>query len=382
METKKESRASRKSKNDIWYSFKRRALRYKALYYIVMGKRSNGKTFSALDVCLEFYFDFGEEFVIMRRWESDLTGGLAAGFFTDLVAEGRIQYWSGGLWEDVSYFSGKYYLCRWEEDEKGNRKMIRDIKPFAYAVSLNNMEHYKGAKFPFVKNIIFDEFIGNVKPLKNEFAVYFQNMLSTIVRGKEDCRIFLIANTISTENEYFDEMGIYDVESMQPGDVRLYQIGQTDEQIYLEFSDAPGNLKANKYFAFNNPRLNVITGSGDGWALRLYPKAPFNWKEENVKFRYVINYNKKYLLCEVIEINNTMFTFVSKKTTPIKDENKDLIYSTEYDPRPNWRRSIKKPVDDLDRELLRFFRDGKVFYSSNYVGETCRKYFEWASTAE
>ena len=55
-------------------------------------------------------------------------------------------------------------------------------------------------------------------------------------------------------------------------------------------------------------------------------------------------------------------------------EDNDLIYSLEYNPRPNWHRNITKPSNDLERNIWSFFLRDKVFYQDNECGEVVRNY--------
>ena len=40
-----------------------------AHYYLIIGERSNGKTYSILNYCLERYILYGEEFAYIRRFD-------------------------------------------------------------------------------------------------------------------------------------------------------------------------------------------------------------------------------------------------------------------------------------------------------------------------
>ena len=44
-------------------------------YNIIIGERSNGKTYSCLELILNNYFKKGEQGAIIRRWDLDLKRG-------------------------------------------------------------------------------------------------------------------------------------------------------------------------------------------------------------------------------------------------------------------------------------------------------------------
>ena len=122
-----------------------------AIYYMIIGERTGGKTYSSLDYCLERYFLYGEEFVYLRRFEEDIKKKRMDQLFSPFVNSGYISMITEGKYNDVFYYAGKFYLCETHDD-----KRIRAEKPFAYALSINTMVHDKSTSYPNVVNLIFD----------------------------------------------------------------------------------------------------------------------------------------------------------------------------------------------------------------------------------
>ena len=83
------------------------------------------------------------------------------------------------------------------------------------------------------------------------------------------------------------------------------------------------------------------------------------------------------LECNVVRTDNMYFTFVHKKTSELEERDNDLIYTTQFDARPNFRRKITKPRSDLERKIAEFYINDKVFYDSNETGEVVRNYLVW-----
>jgi hypothetical protein len=133
--------------------------------------------------------------------------------------------------------------------------------------------------------------------------------------------------------------------------------------------------KSDFYFAFDNQKLEMIT-SGI-WEIDIYPHCPYKYKPKDIKFKYFIEFDANLLQCEVVYIDNMTFTFIHRKTTPLKDEDNDLIYSTRYDPRPNWRRKITLPMFKVEYKILEYYKADKIFYQDNEVGEIVRNYLVW-----
>lgn len=344
-----------------------------AIYNIIIGERSNGKTYACLKYALEKFVKNREQFAYVRRWREDFRGKRGATMFDALVENNEIARLTGGAWNNVYYYSGRWYLCRYEDD--GNDvKRITDAEPFAYGFSLTEMEHDKSTSYPNVTTIIFDEFLTRGYYLQDEF-VLFMNTISTIVRHRKNVKIFMLGNTVNQYAPYWDEMGITNIKNMEQGKIDVYTYGDSDLRVAVEYADSPNKTKdSDVYFAFNNPKLNMITGGA--WELDIYPHCPVKYKPNEVLYVYFIDFGGDLLQCEVIQHDDLLFTFIHRKTTPIKDENA-LIYSPEYDPRVNYRRNILKPQFGLEKRLGEHFRFGNVYYADNQVGEVVRNYLLW-----
>ena len=69
--------------------------------------------------------------------------------------------------------------------------------------------------------------------------------------------------------------------------------------------------------------------------------------------------------------------YIHRKTTPIQDEDSDIIFSENYDPRPNHFRNIRKGTSPIHQKIAYFFKNDKVFYQDNEVGEVVRNYLQY-----
>ena len=355
-----------------------------ARYNFVYGERSNGKTYGTLEKCTENYFNDGSEFAYIRRWDEDLVGKKGESLFNGLLKNGVIKRLSKGKWNHVVYKSRAYYLAF--IDDEG--VITTDVKPFCYAFALTQHEHYKSNSYPNIRYIIFDEFLTRGVYLPDEFVI-FQNVLSTLIRLRDDVIIFMLGNTVNKYSPYFKEMGLTRVRNQKIGTIDVYDYGDSGLKVAVEYSDMPvKEKKSNVYFAFNNPRLEMIkTGA---WEIDLYPHYPCDQYEginpyKDIKFTFYIEFEGSTLQCEVIykktdrEGNKkpSYFLFIHPKTTPIKQEDKPLIYSQTVNPLPNYRRKITKATTLVEKKIQQFFIKDKVFYSDNETGEIMRNYLLW-----
>lgn len=366
-------------KKPKYYSLKN-ILKENATYNMIIGERSNGKTFAVEEHSLFEYCEYGHQLGLIRRYELDFTGKRGSAMFDAIVANGLVEKYSKGRWNNITYRASRWYLSKYDEDLDKN---ILDETPFCYAFSLNSGEHDKSTSYPRIKNVLFDEFLTRTGYLNDEF-VLFMNILSTIIRQRDDVKIFMCANTVNKYAPYFTEMGLTNVENMKQGTIDVYRYGNTDLTVAVEYCDTnKDGKKSDKYFAFNNPKLQMITGGA--WEISIYPHLPMKYTTANIKFKYFVEFGKNLLQCEVIKIKDEKkrscwFTYIHRKTTQLKDNKNDIIFSTRHNPSPNWFRKLGKPSTPLERKLFSFFVQEKVFYQDNEVGEIMRNYLQWCIT--
>lgn len=343
-------------------------LKCNAQYNVIFGERSSGKTFAVLEYGIKKYIQSGEQLAIVRRWDEDFKGKRGQTMFHALVDAGIVSDLTSGEWTDVYYWSSRWYLCRY--DESGNR--ITDETPFCYGFSLTAMEHDKSTSYPKITTILFDEFLTRTVYIPDEF-ILFTNVISTIVRHRNDVKIFMLGNTVNKFCPYFKEMGLKHIKDMKPGDIDIYQYGEGKLKVAVEYTQPNKQGKqSDVYFAFDNPKLQMITSGS--WEIDIYPHCPMKYKPKNILFTFFILFDGAILQCEIVRVDKNLFTFIHPKTTDLKDEDHDLIFSLDYDPRPNWRRNLLKPYDEIGRKILYLFKSEKIFYSDNETGEIVRNY--------
>lgn len=369
MKNKKESKMK-------YYSLKN-ILEKKARYNVIFGERSNGKTYAVLEYGLKKYVENGEELAIVRRWKEDFRGKRGQTMFNSLVENGVVKELTGGKYDSVYYYSGKWYLATFDEKLQ---KLVPAPNPFAYGFALSEMEHDKSTSYPNVTTICFDEFLTRQYYLPDEF-VTFMNVVSTIVRLRNDVVIFMLGNTVNKYCPYFKEMGLTHITDMRKGNIDIYTYGDSGLTVAVEYADSPNKIfgkPSDVYFAFDNPKLEMITGGA--WEIAIYPHLPFKYKTHEIAFIYFIEFDGELLQCEVVESNDCAFTYIHRKTTPLKNPESDIIYSMEYSPLPNHFRNIRKPRTKVEQKISEFFLREKIFYQDNEVGEIVRNYLQYCLT--
>lgn len=348
-------------------------LKLNATYMMIIGERSNGKTYATLKHMLKEYVEHKFQGAVIRRWELDIRGRYASTYFDNLVSTGVVKKLTKGKWDRVLYNSGRWYLAKFEDN-----KMIHDETPFCFAFALSQTEHAKSTSYPDVWNIVFDEFLTRGRGLEDEF-VLFMNTISTIVRHRRGVKIFMLANTVNKSSTYFSEMGLTNIKNQKQGTIELYEYGESGLTVAVEYCHpaAKDGKPSDVYFAFDNPKLKMITGGA--WEMAMYPHLTpeMKYKFSDIIFEFFIIWEDDILHCEVVEKDDERFIFIHEKTTPIKKENEDLIYTTEVKSANNYNQKITQPRNGTERKILQMFKENRVFYQSNEIGEIVRNYLQW-----
>lgn len=344
-------------------------LKRNAQYNIIFGERSNGKTFAALQYMIHQYATKGEQGALIRRFKEDFRGKRGAVMFDAITAAGVIKKETGGQWDRVYSYAGRWYFAKYDPIHD---KVVQSTEPFCYGFSLSDMEHDKSTSYPKITTIVFDEFLTRQFYLPDEF-VLFMNVVSTIVRQRDNVKIFMLGNTVNQYCPYFKEMGLTHITEMKKGSIEVYQYGESKLKVAVEYATSitDNGKPSDVYFAFDNPKLHMITGGA--WEMAMYPHRPVAYKPKDVVFSFFLDFNQNILQGDVVYVNDMTFIFIHRKTTPIKSDN-DLVYSFDDVPSQFHIRNMRKSKNKLNMKIVPYFRENKVFYQDNEVGEIVRNY--------
>lgn len=344
-------------------------LKMNAHYNLIYGERSNGKSFAVWDYALKNYCEKGEKFAVIRRMEEDFRGHRALQMAGGMVKEKRVEKYSKGMWDRIYYRSHQWFLA--------NEDNI-DTCPFAYAFSLTGMEHDKSTTYAGVTTILFDEMLTRSFYLPDEF-VLLMNTISTIVRVDAKTKIFMLGNTVDRYCPYFEEFGIQSSRGKPEGTIDLYEYGTSGLRLACEHTCSTskrGGKPSDVYFAFDNPKLKMIT---DGeWEMELYPHLPCKYIPRDCQFKFYIEHRQELCECEIISNREGDFLYIHRKTSPLKELENDLIFSKSNRQKASiYRRTNPlKPFDRVGERIKWFFDTEKVFYQTNEIGELVRSFLQ------
>ena len=351
-------------------------LKIGAKYNLIFGERSSGKSHGAALIGLENFVKTGKQTAIIRRYREDFRGKRGQAYLQSLTCDGygknKVKELTKGKFDKIVYQSSQWFLAYWDKDTQRN---VLDEKPCFYAFALSEMEHDKSTSYNDVTTIILDEYITRSAYLPEEF-VLFMNCLSTIIRGRDDVTIFMLANTIAAGqyNPYHREMGLKNVDKMSKGTIDVYNYGASGLKVAVEYTDSPNKKgkPSDVYFAFDNPKLAMITG-GD-WEFDIYPHLTKPINKKDIVYSYFIEFDDKLMQADIIINDLDKFTFIHDKTTPIKRPEQDVLFTVTPTEQHNVYTNLLKPVNKLTKRIYEFYVANKVFYSSNDVGELVNQY--------
>lgn len=178
------------------------------VFYVFLGGRGVGKTYSALDWALEDWRENDKGFVLLRRTDEERKLGALFNPFEQLNADKGSMMITDSLGSKVTGFY-KGILT----DDGGLKP---DGAPAGYLLALSTIASVRGLGLNMdkVDKIIYDEFIAeqHVRALKNEGEAIL-NAYETINRnremlGRDPAKMIFLANSNSLANPLFLTLGI------------------------------------------------------------------------------------------------------------------------------------------------------------------------------
>lgn len=342
-----------------------------AQYRIIYGERSNGKTYGVLKDCIEEFWKHGSQTGYVRRWPDDIKMRKMQQLFEAISKNGEITKITNGEYNGIRYRHGKFFLIATDGEET-----VELEKPVFYTFSISSMEHDKSIPYPGIKRILFDEFISRQAYIQDEFAL-FMNLLSSIIRERDDVEIWMLGNTVSKECPYFREMGLRHIYQQQPGTIDTYSYKKNGNELLIavEYTKNLAAKPSDKYFIFDNPKMEMITGGA--WELAIYPHLFEKYTKSQVSHMFFINYRDTILQCEVVEGESDFFIYCHLKTTPLKENSDDLIFTPEPRASRNYRVDISKPQLKIEQKIYRMITNERICFQDNEVGELFNDYLKW-----
>lgn len=295
-------------------------MRYKVPYRLIIGERSNGKTYFVKKHCYEYWRESGRKFVYLRKRKDSISRKEMKKLWADLNEDVILD----DLHDTIKYTpdSGFYY-----DDEDGNRITL------GYALSLEDYESKKGIPYNDVDIIFFDEFIEQRGDLQDEWKSFI-NLVSTIRRKRDNVEVFLVANTITKYSTYFENFGI-DIKRLKQGEIS-YIKHEMGVELAIEYcrslNKVAGKFVADKYFGFDNSPASkmIMYGEWDYDIVNVKEVDGIGWSSKRLLLPfYVTALGEVFEISEYVDANPIMF--IRKINTQNGIVKKHIQYNFSYD---------------------------------------------------
>lgn len=359
-------------------------LKYDAQYYIIFGERSNGKSYALGKYVLDNYFTKGEEFVICKRYKEDMT---------TYICERMLSHLEDYVLEKYGFYI-RYYQSKWYCSEEDGAP-ISQCKVIGYAQNINGVEKFKGAQYPKVTTVVFEEFMSmKGEYLQNEIKL-LMNLVSTIARKRSNVKVFLLGNTISKYSPYSEALGIR-LDKLKHGEIITKEF--KNDGVITKFAiERTRNVKITKNTnSFSNfGKVNSSMINGGGFEKDSYPRIIngvfFNesYKEivengtvikkrncfnKNDKLPFLIEYNGEYYNIYMKKALQPIFGIKIKNSRVVDKDTKIIInpeedYSNYFCIRDIRYYRGNKYIENILNKLVGAFYNNDIVFESDDTGE-------------
>lgn len=348
-----------------------------APYRLIIGQRSNGKTYSVLKTIIEQYFKEGKRSAYIRRYAEEIMPKNCQLLFSQPSLTQLIVELSEGRYNGTFYRANCFYFAFYDED---GAKMAQDTIPFCITRAINTWETTKGQDAGELHLLCFDEFMTRTGYLSDEF-VKFCNLLSSLIRDRKDAVIYMLANSVNKYCPYFQEMGLQDVDKMEQGEIRVYKYSSSDLTVAVEYCAQVEATKktGSKYFAFENAQLKMITSGA--WEIKQYPRCPYPLYDEDHWKKFYISFGQNLICGEIIRPktktnHRDMFIFFHRQTKDIEIDDKTILYSNQFMSSRYHVRFLKDCPTELHKIIKDLVIKNSMCFSNNEVGEIIRNWLQ------
>lgn len=334
-----------------WYN-PAKALSYNAFLTFVLGGRGIGKTFSYKKLCFKNYITKGEQFIYLRRTQTELDEMDRDKFFNlDLF---------NAIYDDFEILSNetsrlgtviRYYGDGAEHKlDINTKRILLDDEIMCYFKSLSTWVKLKSSEYDTVKTLLFDEVLidisaNNITYLPNEINAFFQ-LLSTIFRHRSGNRVFLLSNATKFNNPYFNYFKFTGDKSKRFWSLKKYgALIEFCDEVVISMDNTADIYKltqdsevfdSNVHNEFQE-KFDSNVGKIEGPKIRLYSIYTQG------TFLTVYNANNRFYVAKGYDKNVEVFTF------NINDIEQGFIYLTRS--------------DEISIHIRRNFYRGGIFYA-------------------
>lgn len=351
-------------------------LKQKAQYNLLLGERSNGKSYQCKYMPLWEayhgcdYLTFREtgkmipkkrsQLGYLRRWREEIKKNDIIAYFADAPIEAI----TNGEYSGITVYQQDIFLTR--IDEKTGLE-VRG-KKIGRAFCLTGETHYKSLAFPEIGNVIFEEFITKSGYLPKEVDT-LTSLISTIAR-RDEIRVLMVGNTLSRLCPYFDEWQLVNVKKQKQGTIDIYRCMTTQYNedgspivvnIAVEYCENSGSNS--KMFFGNNSKM-ITSGV---WESEVFPHLQGRLNDYECYYQILYKYSSfAFVITLLVDDGRKPFLYIMPDTKTERKRPKRIVsqdfttdkYTTLY----------LTNLTKYDTLVLELLEQKKVVFSDNLTG--------------
>lgn len=330
--------------------------------YMILGQRSDGKTYGVLERAVKEYFVNGLPSAYVRRFDESIKKRAVQ--FLCRPQGKNIRKFSKGEYNASKYYSNAFYATSLEDEKKS------DKEPFLINYALNTWETSKGQDVGAFNYVIFDEFVSAGKYLPGEYAI-FENVLSSILRNRGNSKLVMLGNPISQVCPYFDEFNL-EPHKLSPGDIvyRISSNGHKLKFVYVPPMDKKHRMSS-KFFDFGNSD-SIKTGY---WEFGEFPHVPNGLiKSSDMLARFIILFRKQIAMCEFYYYNGVIFAFWRPCNEKyLQDDEITMFSDTHFFQRNVFTAWSNSRICEL---YMKCVKSNRQYFSDNKVGNLVKNWYQ------
>lgn len=322
-------------------------LKVNAPYNILLGMRTNGKSYQAKLTVLTAAYKHDTQFVYLRRWGDDIKQSAVEEYFADM----DIAKITDGEYNFVSAWQGFLYFANVGEDGKAKRGAR-----IGRHCALNQAIRYKSQAFVNYGYIVYEEFITDEVYLSNE-PRKLQQFVSTVAR-LDELQVLLIGNTMSRVCPYFQEWNLQGTLRQKQGTIEIYHMHYADSTVDIAIENCEAVERENTMF-FGNAAKQIVSGE---WDVKESPRLPKALKEYDECYRIDVRF-------QLLAFHLTLLTDETGEVLlyvfPCKNHKKNVrLITDDFAADPLITRYFKAK-SRAEQKIIECYRQGKVCYSDN-----------------
>ena len=332
----------------------RRAEKENANFIIIYGGKSKGKSYQAkLKLMLQNYLNTGKRFVLLRRFEDELSKTKIELYFSDMNKNNEFLEMTGNKYNSITKIADKIYFIRIE-----NGKIISK-EHIGYAIALNTEQNFSSIlSSKDINKIIFEEFQSRTRYITDE-CEKFDFLYSTIDREQGTTKVYFMGNAISKACPYWAHFGILDlIKKQKSNTIKSYE--KNGKKILIE-----------KTPVFNGKTTTVGDSAGaiarGDWYSTKQPQIKMKGHKRGI---FYVNFDFNGLLfLGQLNCDDTGAPYWFIREVEYFKNKKNLTVSNKAKSDYNYTDNIYKINNERIKKIIdKTFRKDKIFFSTNESG--------------